>query len=542
MKRTQLIYSIEGLDAEELYNNYIAYLADLRTTRDFMPGDSPVVNAVAEQYLKNFSFKDPGTPSKIITINKFKVLVHILIVRNHEKETHTLNSTIIQQVIGPNYSLMLRSLEIHGILSKSDYFISGSSSYNYTINEPYEVRIRTNKNVYVQKELEKLNALFSKNEAKSRNDWRNKTFMKQYEKNLNKLKLHKYDYHNFINQLPYSEKSKVTYFEVLEKLENKNYHLTEDDRQRLYTTLTRTPKILKNFFNIRFQLDVRNSHPLLFSYFLINKYKIDFNVIKDINNIPYSRYNIYHNVGKNLCKKLKTSSQDFIKTNRIPTDVITYIYMTSIGRFWDYFQILPEFAHVPRYLIKKRLFEEVFYSRKLTSWQREFAKAFKSIYPTVYSTLREYRKEVIEKKGEHLAFKMTRIESEIFRKILKRTWDSGIETTNIHDALVLLDTKKNANVTEAQVDEIIKSVFSEYGLMVTTSVEYFSIDKAEKELKVLKENQDKISELKKELHETALYATDDVLFQRTIDLMSGLDDGSIEVVFEGGNPYLIFNN
>jgi len=216
--------------------------------------------------------------------------------------------------------------------------------------------------------------------------------------------------------------------------------------------------------------------------------------------------------------------------------------LTSTGRFWDHFKSIPEFNHVPRYLIKIKLFEEVFYSKKLTSWHREFAKTLKNIYPTVYSLILKYRAEAKTNQSEKLAHKMTKLESEIFREILKRTWDAGMETTNIHDALVLLDTKNNATFTEAHVDKIIKSVYREYGLMVTTSVDYFSIDKAEKELQVLKENQDKISELKKELHQTALYATDDVLFQRTIDLMSGLDDGSIEVVFEAGNPYLIFNN
>ena len=542
MKTKQLIYSIEGLDAELLYTNYLTFLDDQRSTRDFTPGDSPVVNAVAEQYLKDFKFKDPGKPNKNITINKFRVLVHMLISRNHERDVHNLNSEILKHVIGPHYSLMIRSMVVQGILSKSDFYLPGIISHRYTLNEPYEVKIRQNNNVYIQKDIERLDSIFVKIEDHNREKWNQDNFIKQYQINLSKVKLSKYDYHKFVELLPYSARSKVTYYEVLEKLNNKYFNLSEDNRYRLYSTLTRTPKLLKNFLSIKFQIDINNSHPLLFSYFIINKYNINFNIIQDINSITYYNNIIYHDVGQYLYKKLKTSTQDFIKKHKIPTDVILYIYLTSTGRFWDHFKTLPEFNHVPRYLIKVKLFEEVFYSNKLTSWHREAAKAFKSIYPTVYSEILLYRKEANDKKGEHLAHKMTKLESEIFRQILQHTWGKGWETVNIHDALVVIDTKKNESCNVEQIEQIIKNVYREYGLISTTSVDYFNIDKAKREVQVLKENQNKISELKNELHQTALYATDDVLFQRTIDLMSGLDDGSIEVVFEGGNPYLIYNN
>ncbi len=542
MKTKQLFYSIDGLEPEQLYRNYAEYLEEQRKIRDFVPGNSAVVNAVAEQYLRDFDFKDPGIPAEAITINKFKVLVHLLVARNHSSFNRNLNAKILQDIVGHQYDLMLRSMSHKGIITKSDYYVPGKVSYLYTINRPYEVKRRPIKNIYVQKQLEKLSKKFSREEANNRVSWQQDKFINLYQKILDKVKLQQYHYDEFIEQLPNTERSKVAYHEVIIKFKNKLYNLSEDDRNRLYSTLTRCPKLLKNFLNIRFQTDINNSHPLLFSYFLINKYNIDFYIINDIYNIPYTNSIIYPNDSNNLCKMLTSRSQDYIKKKRIPRDVIAYVYFCSIGKFWDHFKSLPEFSHVPRFLVKIKLFEEVFYSNKLTSWQREFAKAFKLIYPTVYSLIIEYRKEAKTKHGEHLAHKMTRLESEIFREILQRTWDEGMETVNIHDALIVLDTKKNKNTTETQVDEIIKSVYRKYGLIATTSVDYFSIGKAENGLQVLNENQNKISELKEELYQSMLTMTDDTLFERTGNLLEGLEDGSIEIVFEGGEPFVVFNN
>lgn len=538
MNTKTLLYSIQGIDAEVLYHNYVAFLEEKRSVRDFVTCESPVVNAVAKQYLKDFHFKDPGNPSESITVNKFRLLVHLLISRNKEKGSSSMNAKILRKVIGPSYNLMLHSLEEYGIITISDYVV-GKSATSYQINPTYKVKIRQNNNVYVQKELEKLSNLFKALDARKFKSRPTKDFIKTYEININKLKLERYDYNNFINQLPNSERSKVTYFEVINKLQKNIFNITEDERDRIYSTLTRTPKLLKNFLNIKFQVDVNNSHPLLFSYFIIDRYKIPLDIIQDIVDISYSNIIICHNGCQNLCNYLKISTQNFIKNNRIPSDVILYIYMTATGRFWDHFKTLPEFNFIPRYLIKIKLFEEVFYSNKLTSWHKEFAKAFKSVYPAVYSTILEFRKEAKQLKGQHLAHRMTRLESKIFREVLQRTWDLGMETVNIHDALVVLNTRKNATVTENMVQEIVKSVYLNYGLVVTTSTDYFKIEKAEADLQILEENQQKLIDLKEQLYQSLLLMTDDDLFNRTSNLLEGLDDGSIEVVFENSNPYLI---
>uniref|UniRef100_UPI003217C66C hypothetical protein n=1 Tax=uncultured Draconibacterium sp. TaxID=1573823 RepID=UPI003217C66C len=542
----KLIYSIEGLEAEALYLNYLTFLEEQRAIKNFTPCDSPVVNSVANQYLKDFKFKDPGKPSEAITVNKFKLLVHLLILGNYDKDNHRLNATILQKLIGPHYNLMLQSMCFNGIISKSDYYIPGKSSFTYTIFEPYQVKIRTNKNFYVQKRLEKLKTLYKKLNDKEVEKISDEVFRKQYESNLNKLGLVKYDIRNFIYQLPCSEKAKVTYFEVLDKLENRVFNLSEDERRRIYSTFTRTPKIMRNFLPLRFSTDVSNSQPLLLNYFLIQKYNIELHILNDIYSTSFNYNNndttIIHNAGKNLYNELENNSKAFIRKSHIPRDVLLYIYLSSNGKLWNFFQLSGGLQNVPRYLLKEKLFEQVFYNKKLSSWKREFAKAFKTIFPNVYSAILDFRREVNKNGEENLALKMTRLESEIIRNILQRTWDAGMETLNIHDALILLDTEKNKNFAENQVNKIIKSVYKEYGLFVTTTTDYFSIEQAEDELQVLQDNQQKIDELKSELYQTALTATDDELFQRTVNLMDGLEDGSIEVVFEGGNPFLIFNN
>jgi hypothetical protein len=545
-KTHNLIYSIEGLDAEELYNNYVRYLDDQRATLDFTSSDSSELNAVSEQYLRDFSFKDPGKPSEAITINKFKILIHLLILVNQNKDKHCLNATILQKVIGPHYNLMLRSLCFCGLISKSYYFKPSVSSYSYTISEPYKVKIRPNKNYYVQNGLNKLTSELKKQNKKVVKQISNVAFRKQYESNLNKLKLVKYDIHSFINQLPYSEKSKVTYFEVFNKLKNKESNITEDNRGRTYTTLTRTPKIMRNLMSIKFQSDVSNSHPLLFTYFLIKKYNIELHILQDLYNTSYSYNNkqstIIHNAGKNLYKKLKNSTKESIRKNQIPKDVILYIYMCSNGLLWKHFKAIDGFNKIPKFLIKVKLFQEVFYSNKITSWNRTFAKAFKRVYPTVYSQILSYRREVKQNKGDHLAHKMTKLESEIFRKILQLTWDNGMETVNIHDAVVVLNTNKNREVTEAQVNEIIKSVYRQYGLLVTTSVDYFSIEQAEEELRILKNNQSELLEFEYELKDKIIEAIDVSEQNYYFKLWDDFKNGAISVEFENGQPYVIFNN
>ncbi len=546
LKTHNLIYSIDGSEAEDFYNNYVAYLEEQRATRDFTAGNSPVVNAVSEQYLKDFSFKDPGKPSEAITKNKFKLLIHLLILGNYDKDSHRLNATILQKVIGPHYNLMLRSMCFNGIISKSDYYIPGKSSYTYTICEPYQVKIRTNKNVYVQKGLEKLKSLYEKFNDKEVEKISDEVFRKQYQSNLNKLSLVKYDIHNFIYQLPYSEKSKVTYFEVLDKLENTVFNLTEDERGRIYSTFTRTPKIMRNFLQLRFSTDVSNSQPLLFTYFLIQKYNIELHILNDIYNASFNYNNkdgtIIHNAGKNLYNKLKNNSKAFVRNNQIPKDVLLYIYLSSNGKLWNYFQLSGGFQNVPRYLIKEKLFEQVFYNSKLSSWKREFAKSFKTIFPTVYSTILGFRREVNKNGEENLALKMTKLESEIFRKILQQTWNMGMETVNIHDALIVLDTEKNKDFTEIQVNEIIKSVYREYGLFVTTSTDYFSIEQAKKQLQILKNNQSELLEFEYELKDKVIEATNETEENYYFKLWDDFKNGVISVEFENGEPFVIFNN
>ena len=53
-----------------------------------------------------------------------------------------------------------------------------------------------------------------------------------------------------------------------------------DDNNRIYHYMTNLPRDLKCFFNIKYQCDIRNSHPLLFNLFLIDKYNISDDIIR----------------------------------------------------------------------------------------------------------------------------------------------------------------------------------------------------------------------------------------------------------------------
>ena len=163
-----------------------------------------------------------------------------------------------------------------------------------------------------------------------------------------------------------------------------------DSNGRIYHYLTNLPKSLKKFFNIRWQLDIANSHPLLFSYFLIKEYNISKEIISFLNSLKYNDIIEYHNKGKQLRKLLKSNDIETQDTNALPNDVLQYVFVTMKGRFWDDF--VEVFHTLDRGEVKATLFKEVFYSHSTTTRNREYAKQFAQIYPNVWHSIRMMKK------------------------------------------------------------------------------------------------------------------------------------------------------
>ena len=252
---------------------------------------------------------------------------------------------------------------------------------------------------------------------------------------------------------------------------NNNVISTIDGNNRIYHYMTNLPKGLKKYFNIKYQIDISNSHPLLYSYYIIRYYEINNNTLKLIynfnidNNIDYT----YHNVSKQLVKYLKINK---IEENqrRIPKDVLLYIYYTMKGLFWDDFMYI--FNDSDRGHIKASLFKEVFYSYSIRiSSKKKYGKAFVKKYPHVWHVLREMKKNA----SENISNDMMKLESKLFSNILSECFKHGWKVFSIHDAVLVLDVEDNKECTVEAVEEIIRNVYNEIGLFPTVSVDAYTI-------------------------------------------------------------------
>jgi len=185
-----------------------------------------------------------------------------------------------------------------------------------------------------------------------------------------------------------------------------------------------------------------------------------------------------HNVRRFLRKTLITNNIDEQCIKFIPTDVLYYIYLTSMGLFWDT-AIPDEMVNEKKLLrsdIKVLMFREVFYSKKLTARGKEYAKMFVKDFPNVYKVVRASKKENRTK----LANAMMAIESELFGKILTELYAKKFKVISIHDAIVVLNVKQNIQCTEEVVKQVITDVYRKYGLHPNISVDYYGKECMEK--------------------------------------------------------------
>ncbi len=108
------------------------------------------------------------------------------------------------------------------------------------------------------------------------------------------------DRHHFI-----SLKSKEYFTYILNEYSKENFNILSVDKNlRTYSILTQSPRIFKNFLNIKFSIDIHNSHPLLFNKLIIERYNINDNILHILYNNLSNIDNSYYSVSKQLRKLL----------------------------------------------------------------------------------------------------------------------------------------------------------------------------------------------------------------------------------------------
>lgn len=414
---------------------------------------------------------------------KYEFLIHTIIKRvlNNDNGIAYLHSSILQNVFGKDYKKMLDNLYKMGILHSDGYYSLEEKTYGYyfapNVKFTYTLRPSSYLSDYDDKLTKCLLPYQTQEEQDNKQRLDNDFLYSRYNDSLKFLKLQYIDEAvSFVTSHIFpSDKSNDYYVRVIDRYLDGDFRITTvDDNKRIYSIATSTPRLLKPFLNIRYSLDIHNSHPLLFNSILMDYYKIPTSLMNKVYPIYEQLYmsNVEsHDVRRFLCKVLIKNNISKIGINDIPTDVLYYMYLTSMGLFWNVAipnNIIEE-KGLLRSDIKVLMFREVFYSKKLTVRGKEYAKIFAKEFPNVYKVVRESKKDNRTK----LANDMMKLESELFGKILSELYSKKFKVISIHDAIVVLDVKQNEKCTEEIVKEVMTDVYRRYGLYPNISVDYY---------------------------------------------------------------------
>lgn len=447
----------------------------------------------------------------------FVSLIHQLYLRHTSTETgEIIMSSEILQKVYRNYNFMLDALTFKLIIYRTSDSVGKFARDVFYMNEDIEKKFKyvDCKNRIVLEDIEKIKKEFNKIHVLQIEKAKVKTspkFIDDYNKSLKIYHLENYDEAQKVieNNTFKSNHSKLYYQNIIDKIKNNKIKEIEraDSNGRIYHIVTQTPKLLRNYSNIKYIIDTKNSHPLLFNYYILEYYfnykniNIENNNFKNNNCFFYYYFsdfifnNIYnkdnnHYFSSNLCNYLNVSgigSNTIAIAKKIPADVWAYLSSTTHGKLWDEInEANPEFTRTE---IKVEMFSSLFYSyAKNITKKKVYAKAFQDKYPTVSKIIRHYKRtfhaqcvaqeQTMIKNGRdkdkiQLAHKLMQLESFIFTEILTRLYKKRtFRGVAIHDAIAIFDE----TTTPDEVIKIMEKVYYEIGLYPTFSIEQSDSD------------------------------------------------------------------
>ena len=436
--------------------------------------------------------KIKATPRKAILYQKFLFLLHLIITRCSASKDNRiqLHSERLKNALGNDYDILLETLCELGIIAMTSEYAVGVHCRFISLKD-WRVHIEPAINIKVAEYLSRWTELTQK-DVNSYNESEHielevkiidgrAQVVKKGEKIIGEQEQWLYDMYNdslsylnlkvskdnaigYINSL-FSNRNTHKYHHCVHNIlsfDNRNQRITSIDKQdRIYHYLTNLRKDLKYLFNLKFQLDIANSHPLLLCKLLIVKYKLDYNILNIIYNKERVEVCDLHNVSEQLCNELQDRGLSIEK------DVVRFIYACSKGMMWD--ELNNSFPEYSRDEIKSNAFALIFYNPHNIARYTEFGKKFMSVYPSVYATIEETKDKT---KLPHL---MMKIESTLMRRILTRCYQQGWKVVSIHDAIVALDVPDNNDLEPIAIKRIINDVYREVLLHPTIHYDEFPL-------------------------------------------------------------------
>lgn len=414
----------------------------------------------------------------------------------------SLSAAILKSVLGHEYKRILEIFIEMGYLKlgsdfktdevkKDNYYTIGEHSTMYTLQCNSIVKGScADRNIIKYKEKTKTEYEKMKSMAANEVDARyGKSFREHYIISLRKIKIEdEKGLFAYINKETASDSNKLYYYRfVAEALKDKDKTIYRvDNAGRIYHCLTNLERELKGFLNIDFMLDCRNSHPLLFNYFIFLHYNISpvssYRIMANIKeNASYLNEPYFHNVGKNIRKLLIDNNIENGSVALLQDDELEYVYLTGTGQLWDI--ITSRHPDKDRNEVKVQMFQEVFYSNSPYAYHwKEYAVDFKRQFPSVYAKIGEWKKsrqpkEVkeylsdrklnVEKQTAALSIVMMNLEAQIFTTILKRIYAKRWNAIHIHDCIVVPKDCNANHPTIEQVRSIMEDVYKDFGLCPT---------------------------------------------------------------------------
>lgn len=427
---------------------------------------------------------------------KIQYLQHLVIRRAHSKKdlgAFHLSSQILRAVIGDEYKTMLSVLIRMGHLVHGDgkngnsvgeyyYYQVGMYSTIYSLPENIGFEKVTTSNArvlkYLQKECEQIQ-LYRQNVLQPLISNRfGPDFQKQYEISLSKIHIaNKQGFQAFVEQrLEEKPEGRLYYEYIREGLEEKQKHIQKIDAAgRIYHILTNAKREVKQYLNIAISADCKNSHPMLFNFFIFRSHGINYEDAYQISLAMHSIENASQ-LRKSLSKLVASNLLDLFKY-----DELKYIYETSTGQFWD--NIVKKFPEYDRAQVKEKMFAEVFYSKthQVKGYQI-FGRKFQKQFPNVMRLIKAWKKEEnrawidaymskrnlsYNKPEAALSIAMMNLEARIFGEVLKRMYSKRWRAFHIHDCIIVPQTTGKNQPTRDEVIGIMRDVYKECGLLPT---------------------------------------------------------------------------
>ena len=501
------IYTIEGIDYDAVIDKYRELCE--QGEREIDPMSISVYGGDV-RYIQTRKARKPLNDDTRI-LNKAIYLVHTIAYRqatNREEnvEGASIQYVILQRVLGEDVYELLKSLQQLGYIEIDGKYIVGTSSKHYKVLDNITTTHCSNHTIkkYINKTKELLkDAVLKRMTTPEFRAEYGDFFAETYIKNLNKFKIKDENgFNKYINEQIAIQPTKESYYNFIkESFKNDFKIFSIDYNNRIYHILTSLERELKQFINIRFSLDCKNSHPLLFNYFIFNSKGISIELSYLISSILfnidysfiYSISNNYYDIEK-LCNILIDNNINKSIIAKFTPDELLYLWKTTTGRFWNDILKGHQGEGYDRAEIKQKMFAEVFYSKTPKIAWKEFAKEFKRDYPNVYNLIIRWKepskykdlndcllarnkavlldgKAYTQNPETALPNIMMDLESEIFREVLKSLYRKRIPAVHIHDAVVIPDTR--AQVDVEKVESVMRDVYMKFGLHPTFSVDTY---------------------------------------------------------------------